>query len=146
VDRIEALEAHLAQVPLFAELPQHQRSVIAQLAKRVEVPAGGLLTREGDEGHEFMMVLEGELDVRHGDRLVATLRPGSFLGEIALLDHRPRTATVTATTPAVVEVIGRSGFALALAQAPELSEQLLAVMARRLAELDRSEDTGAIPD
>jgi len=136
VDGSDALEDRLRQVPLFASLPPAQLLVIAQLASRVEVPAGQELTREGDEGREFIVVLDGEVEVRRQGQLVATLGPGSHFGEIALLAHSPRTATVTAKTPVVAESIGRSGFALALAEVPGLSENLLAATATRLAELD----------
>ena len=136
MDRFEALEARLTQVPLFASLPHAQLLVVAQLASHVEVPAGEELTREGEEGREFIVVLDGEVEVRREGQLVATLGPGSYFGEIALLVHSPRTATVTAKTPVAAEAIGRSGFALALAEVPGLSENLLAATAARLAELD----------
>ena len=55
-----------------------------------------------------------------------------------MLDHRPRTATVVAKTPVAIEVIGQREFAGLLAEVPELSQQLLATVARRLADLDQS--------
>src|SRR5260370_5486636 len=133
--RFGMLEERLAQVPVFATLPKEQRRVIAQLAHHLEVPAGEELTREGEEGREFIILLDGEVDVCRDGNVIATLGPGSHFGEIALLAHTPRTATVTSKTPVVAEVIGRSGFALALADIPGLSEDLLAAMANRLAEL-----------
>src|SRR5260370_41678949 len=66
---------------------------------------------------------------------IATLGRGSDFGEIALLEDRARTATLTALTPMVVEVSGRSGFALALAEVPGLSDDLRDAMARRLHQL-----------
>ena len=68
--------------------------------------------------------------------MIATRGPGSYIGEIALIDHRPRTATVVATTPVSIEVIGQREFAGLLEEVPELSQQLLATVARRLADLD----------
>ena len=68
--------------------------------------------------------------------MVAERGAGSYVGEIALLDHRPRTATVVAKTPVAIEVIGQREFAGLLAEVPELSQQLLATVARRLADLD----------
>ena len=136
MDRFDDLEARLARVPLFAALPREQRLVIAQLATHLEAPAGEVLTREGEEGREFIVLLDGEVEVTRGGHVIATLGPGSHFGEIALIAHGPRTATVTATTPVTVEAIGRSGFALALAEVPGLSDELLAAMAIRLAELD----------
>jgi CRP-like cAMP-binding protein len=136
VDRFEDLEERLARVPLFASVPREQRMVIAQLAHHVEAPAGEVLTREGEEGREFIVLLDGEVEVTRGGQHIATLGPGSHFGEIALIAHSPRTATVTATTPVTIEAIGRSGFALALAEVPGLSDALLGAMAMRLAELD----------
>jgi CRP-like cAMP-binding protein len=138
VDRFEDLEERLAQVPLFASLPKEQRLVIAQLATHLEAPAGEELTREGEEGREFIILLDGEVEVSRDGEVITTLGPGSHFGEIALIAHGPRTATITTKTPVAAESIGRSGFALALAEVPGLSDELLAAMATRLAELDAS--------
>jgi CRP-like cAMP-binding protein len=135
VDRFTDLEERLRQVPLFAALPKDQRFVVAELATHLEASPGEELTHEGDEGREFIILLEGEVEVRREGQLIATLGPGSYFGEIALLARTPRTATVTAKTPVVAEAIGRSGLALALAEVPGLSDALLAAMATRVAEL-----------
>ena len=92
--------------------------------------------REGATGHEFIIVLDGEIEVRKGDRVIATRGPGTYVGEIALLDHRPRTATVVAKTPVSIEVIGQREFAGLLSEVPEISQKLIPAMARRLADLD----------
>ena len=89
-----------------------------------------MLTQEGKPGHEFIIVLSGEIEVRQGGKVVAERGAGSYVGEIALLDHRPRTATVVAKTPVAIEVIGQREFAGLLAEVPELSQQLLATVAR----------------
>lgn len=136
MDRIEVLEQRLAEVPLFAGLPREKRLLIAELATHLDVPAGEVVTREGEEGHEFMILLDGEVEVSRGGRVVATLGPGSHFGEIALMAYRPRTATVTATKPVSAEVIARFGFALALAEIPGLADHLITAMATRLAELE----------
>jgi CRP/FNR family cyclic AMP-dependent transcriptional regulator len=67
---------------------------------------------------------------------VKTLGPGDYVGEIALLGRQPRTATVVATTPVIIEVLDRREFATLLTDNPELSAELLSTMAERLAELD----------
>ena len=109
---------------------------------RIDRPAGQVLTTEGQPGYEFFIVLEGEVEVRQGDRVVATRRRGEYVGEIALLDKRPRTATVVGTTPVSVEVLSRREFMSLLTEAPELSEQILATMAQRLADLETQAPTG----
>ncbi|MEX1144872.1 MAG: cyclic nucleotide-binding domain-containing protein, partial [Acidimicrobiia bacterium] len=122
----------LAQVPLFKDLSKKHLQHIASLATRLDLPAGRELTTEGATGHEFLVVLDGEVEVRVGDRVVATRGPGEFFGEIALLEHRPRTATVVAKTPVVVEVIGQREFTTMLNDEPEVKAQLEAAMAQRL--------------
>ncbi len=136
MDRQARIEEQLAQVPLFSSLSKKEIRQISQLATPLEQPAGAVLVQEGKIGHEFIIVLEGEIEIRKGDQVIATRGPGSYIGEIALIDHRPRTATVVATTPVSIEVIGQREFAGLLEEVPELSQQLLGTVARRLADLD----------
>jgi len=137
------IDEKLAAVPLFEGLSKKQLRRISSLMTRIDRPAGQVLTTEGQQGYEFFIVLDGEVEVRQGDRVIATRRPGDYVGEIALLDRRPRTATVVATTPVSVEVLSRSEFVSLLAEVPELSEQVMATMAQRLVDL---ETPGAGPD
>ena len=141
MDRQARIEEQLAQVPLFSSLSKKEIRQISQLATPLEQPAGAVLVQEGKVGHEFIIVLEGEIEIRKGDQVIATRGPGSYIGEIALIDHRPRTATVVATTPVSIEVIGQREFAGLLEEVPELSQQLLATVARRLADLDNTSDS-----
>jgi CRP/FNR family transcriptional regulator, cyclic AMP receptor protein len=136
MDRHVWIDERLAEVPLFQGLSKQQLRRISSLMTSIDRPAGEVLTREGELGSEFIIVLEGEVEVRQTDRVIATRHPGDYVGEIALLDERPRTASVVATTPVSVEVLNRREFLSLLAEAPELSEQIMATMARRLAELE----------
>ena len=138
MDRHARIDDQLAAVPLFEGLPRKQLRRISSLMTRIDRPTGQVLITEGQAGCEFFIVLEGEVEVRHGDRVIATRRAGEYVGEIALLDRRPRTATVVATTPVSVEVLSQREFVSLLAQAPELSEHILATMAQRLADLETS--------
>lgn len=131
-------EDWLQKVPLFRGLSKKQLKDISGLATRLNEPAGAELTKEGKIGHEFIIVLEGEIEIRKGDTVIATRGPGDYVGEIALLDHRPRTATVVAKTPVVIEVIGQREFRTLLDNAPELSSDIMSTMAQRLAELGES--------
>ena len=99
MDRHERIEDQLAKVPLFSGLSKKELRLISQLATYLEEPAGTVLTEEGKPGHEFIIVLDGEIEVRQGGKVVAERGAGAYVGEIALLDHRPRTATVVAKTP-----------------------------------------------
>jgi CRP/FNR family cyclic AMP-dependent transcriptional regulator len=133
-------EDWLKEVPLFKGLSKKQLRQVSSLATRLDEPAGTVLTKEGRVGYEFVIVLEGEIEVRHGDRVVATRGPGSYVGEIALVDNRPRTATVVAKTPVVIEVIGRREFSTLLADNPEIADEIMSTMAQRLAELEQPAD------
>lgn len=128
----------LAQVPLFKDLSKKHLERVSSLATRVDLPAGKTLTHEGDFGHEFIVVLDGEIEIRHGDEVVATRGSGEYVGEIALIEHRPRTATVVAKTPVVLDIIGQREFVTLLADEPEIAEKIKATSEQRLKELDES--------
>jgi CRP/FNR family transcriptional regulator, cyclic AMP receptor protein len=142
MDRHAWIDEQLAAAPLFAGLSKKQLRRISSLMTRIDRPAGQVLTTQGEPGFEFFIVLEGEVEVRQDDRVIATRRPGEYVGEIALLDRRPRTATVVATMPVSLEVLSRREFVSLLAQAPELSDQIMATMAERLADLETQAPTG----
>lgn len=129
------LEQTLADVPLFTSLTPHQLSLVANLATRLEFPAASLLVAEGQIGREFLVVLEGEVEVCHDGEVVVTRGPGSYVGEIALLDHRPRTASVIAVTYVVAAVIDAREFATLLADVPEVRREITSTVAQRLADL-----------
>lgn len=129
------IDEQLARVPLFRGLSKEQLRRISGLMTRIDRPAGQVLTGQGHSG-EFFILIEGEVEVRQADRVFATRGPGDYVGEIALLAERPRTATVVAATPVSVEVLSRRELVTLLTQVPELLEQMLATMAERLAELE----------
>ncbi len=120
-------------VPLFSRCSKKELQEVAALADEIDLPEGRVLTREGDTGHEFFVILEGTAEVRHGGRKVRTLGPGDFLGEIALLTQLPRTATVTAATPLDDLVITAREFRSLLAHAPKVQTKVLEALAERLA-------------
>ncbi len=91
--------ARLKSIPLFASLSDAERAKVARWADEVEVEEGKHLVDEGRFAYEFFVIEEGSAAVRHGDEVVAELGPGDFFGEIALLEHVRRTASVVATSP-----------------------------------------------
>lgn len=121
----------LGQVPLFTSLSRRQLRRVADVAVRLEVPEGFVLIAEGTEGHEFVVVLEGSVEVRRDDGTVAELGPGDFFGEVALVERRPRNATVVAKTSAVVDVLGYDTFSALLADAPDVAREIDAAIERR---------------
>jgi CRP-like cAMP-binding protein len=101
----------LNRVGLLAGLPGQTLAVLAKQMVREEVAPGTALMREGDPGDRFYVVFAGMLSVTNssmGEREI--LRPGDYFGEVALTMDMPRTATVTAITPAVVASCDRATF------------------------------------
>jgi CRP-like cAMP-binding protein len=126
----------LAQVPLFSACSKKDLQLIARRAEHVEVPAGKVLVREGAAGAEFFVILEGTAEVSMHGRKVATLGPGSFFGDLALLDKAPRNATVTALTPMELMVLGQREFASMIDEVAGFAHKLLSGLAHRLREYD----------
>jgi CRP/FNR family cyclic AMP-dependent transcriptional regulator len=124
--------ALIKNVPLFAPLSKAQLGQVASIADEVGLPEGKQLTRQGERGREFFVLLDGEAEVRRNGRKVATVRPGDFFGEIALISDRPRTATVTATNPVRVLVIRDTDFRAVLLHAPQIALKVMEAIARRL--------------
>src|SRR4051794_12444062 len=88
----------LAKIPLFQNLSSKQLATVDGLVTTLDVPAGRELIHQGKPGHEFIVVVEGEAEVRRDGRLIAVRGPGTFFGETALLLDRPRNASVVAQT------------------------------------------------
>jgi CRP-like cAMP-binding protein len=138
MDRHGYVDERLAKVPLFAGLDKKHLQQVSGLVTQIDVKEGKDLTREGEHGNEFIIVLEGEAEVKVGGNVVATRGPGDYFGEIALIANRPRTATVTAKTPMKIEVIGRREFQTMLHDNPGIATELLGIAADRLSENDEA--------
>jgi CRP-like cAMP-binding protein len=134
--RRDAKIERLSQVPMFSACSRKDLGLIARYAEELSVEAGRDLIREGDTGREFYVIVEGKARLTRGGREVAVLGPGSYFGELALLDGQRRDATVTTTTPTEVLVVGTREFVTLLEDVPQITRKLLAGMARRLHELD----------
>lgn len=127
---------HLAQVPLFSACSKKDLQQVARRAEDVHVDAGKVLVREGAAGAEFFVIVDGQADVTMRGAKVATLGPGQFFGDLALLDRAPRNATVTAKTPMELVVLGQREFAALIDEVPGFAHKLLAGLAHRLREYD----------
>jgi ATP-binding cassette, subfamily B, bacterial len=104
-------EHEFARIGLLAELPGEQLRKLSDRMRREQVPAGGTVVHEGDEGDRFYVVLSGMLTVSQealGER--RTLKPGDYFGEVALAMDMPRTASVRALTPSVIASCDRETF------------------------------------
>jgi CRP-like cAMP-binding protein len=130
--------ARLQTVPLLQECSSRQLREIARLTEVTELPAGAVLARTGDAGEEFFMIVDGAARVEVPGGPTRRLGPGEFFGEMSLLDGGPRSATVTADTAIRVLVIKRRHFTTLLREAPALTQKILATLARRVRDLERT--------
>lgn len=128
---------HLAEIPLFSALSKRDLGRIAKASNEVTVSAGHVLVDQGDAGREAFVIVDGTATVKRNGRKVGTLGPGDSIGELALLDHGPRTATVTADTDLTTLVLSAREFAGVLEEVPGLAQKLLGQLASRVRELDR---------
>ena len=104
---MSAVIDHLTQVPLFRGMTESALDAIAGLAAETQFADGDDVTREGDA---FYVVVDGQLVISKNGMTIRNLGPGDFLGEISLIDGRPRTATATAAGPVKALVIRRPEF------------------------------------
>lgn len=123
--------ALLRGVPALAGQADKDLEQLASLVDEVEFGAGRVLMREGRAGGEAFLIVEGRAEVAIGGRTVATVGPGELVGEMALLDHSPRSATVTAMTPMRLLVMTPGAFGSILRQ-PTAGWRVAADLAARL--------------
>lgn len=129
--KVEALK----RAPLFEGLSKKELTTLARVSEDMEISEGTTLTKEGDIGHEFFVIVEGETQVKRKGRSLGTRSSGDFIGEIALLEQIPRTATVTAKTPLRVFVLTSTDFHHLLEEHPNVERKVLRALAKRVAEL-----------
>jgi CRP-like cAMP-binding protein len=125
-------EALLGSVPLFAALNKKQLKLLHESAKERTFAAGQTIVKQGDSGVGFYLIVAGQARVAKGGRTVATLGPGQFFGEMALLDDQPRTADVVAEAPVNCLVLSTWEFWSAVGNEPEVLRTLLKETVRRI--------------
>ncbi len=126
----------LKSIWLFSACSASELRRLRNLLDEVQVPQGKLLVEEGRVGMEFYLIVEGRAAVRRKGRKVATLNPGDFFGELALLDRRPRSASIVSETDMDVLVLSQRQFNSLLESVPSIARKLLSAMATRLREAD----------
>ena len=124
--------ARLKSIPLFASLSDAERAKVARWADEVEVEEGKHLVDEGRFAYEFFVIEEGSAAVRHGDEVVAELGPGDFFGEIALIEHVRRTASVVATSPMRAVVMFGRDFRSMETEMPAVADRIKQAVEERM--------------
>ena len=122
----------LRRVPLFARCTKAELVEVAISADEREAAEGERLTEEGRSGREFFVLVEGAVVVTRGGKRLAELGPGDWFGEIAILTYKPRTTTVTATSPLRLLVIDDRTFRRLVETTPRIALTVLESVAERL--------------
>jgi CRP/FNR family transcriptional regulator, cyclic AMP receptor protein len=139
LDRKEENEvvSMLQNVPLFSGMPKKELKAMAHSFVERSYKPGAVIEAEGDKGLSFYLIVDGTVDVKKGDKSIASLTKGQFFGELSLLDKQPRSATIQAidqTRCLVMTAWIWSGF---LETQPKLAVTVMRELARRLREADQ---------
>lgn len=119
-------------VPLFSSLGSKHLKTLAGSATQHAYKPGDVIATEGQKGVGFYLIAEGQVAIDKGGKTVATLGPGKFFGEMALLDEEPRTASVRVTSPTRCLVLTPWEFWASVGHDPEALRVLLKETVRRL--------------
>ena len=128
----------LGQIKLFSSCSRKELERLAALTTPIEVAEGEVIVKEGQPGNELFVIQSGTATVTLEGRELATLYPGDEFGEMSLLDHEPRSATVTASTPMQLFVLGPQEFAAAIEDIPAIGRKILKILGQRLREVERA--------
>ena len=123
---------HLASVPLFSNCTKRQLQEIGRVGTPMHLPAGKVLAREGGAGLELFILLDGTASVTRDGRRVATRTACDIVGELAVISHHPRNATVVAETRVETLVLTHAGLDQLLDDIPGLAKHLLYEVSARL--------------
>ena len=129
----------LSNIPLFDRLNGQELGVLAKYVNVIDVNPGEYIFKEGDKGDYVCFVEKGSLDVMKrssagGTAIIATLTRGRSIGEMAVIDNFPRSATIRARTKATLFTLTRSGFDLILEQEPTIGVKILKAISRLLSQ------------
>lgn len=127
---------HLRQVPLFADLDEDHLEAVSRAATELVYGPGRNLMSEGQRAHEMFIILEGTVEVTRGGEHVADIGAGGFVGELAVLTHSHRHATVTTTSDTTVLHIDGRELSSLLHDAPQIAVKMLPVVAGRALDHD----------
>jgi len=135
------VEDILAQVPLFSQLSRRDLKRLAKGTVSREFSKGHVIVKEGDQALAFYLILSGRAEIVKGagepkPRVLNTLGPGDFFGEMALLDGYLRSASVRALEDTECLLLSRWDFMAELRTSPYIAVQMLPILSRRLRELE----------
>jgi CRP-like cAMP-binding protein len=133
---VAATAESLSRVPLFKDLNKQALSRLERVIRERTFKAGDTIVSQGDEGVGFYLISSGKVEVSRDGTQLATLGPDDWFGEQALLDNYRRSATVKALEDTTTLAVMRSDFVAEIRNNPDLAVEVLAVMSRRLREVE----------
>lgn len=136
-DESAATVEDLRHIALFATMSNADLEEVAKLGEPVDAEPGAVLIDQGDVGLECFLVLDGEAGITSGGQHVATIGAGSIVGEMALVGHRPRNASVVAQTPMRLLAFDIAAFKRVLDDMPAARDYIYELLEAR-AEENRS--------
>lgn len=131
-EHLDELTRTLGGVALFEGFDYHQLHRVAELAEEVEAEQGAVIIDQGRVGQECYVILEGEAGVYVAGEHVATLGPGSMVGEMALVEHRPRNASVVSASPMKLVAFDTKAFNTLLTEMPDVQRKVMTMLSARL--------------
>ncbi len=126
------LASKLGDVSFFDGFTPSELERVAQLAEDVEAETGAELIDQGRVGQECFVILDGKAGVYVAGEHVATIEAGSMVGEMALIEHRPRNATVVAETPMKLVSFNTRAFKQLLTEMPKAHDRVMETLADRM--------------
>ena len=130
--------AHIKSIPLFSNLSQKELAEVARHCDEMSVASHQVLANEGSPGDECFIIVSGEITIRRNHRKLAVKGAGEIVGEMALLDELPRSATLVTSQDSNLLVFSRRDFRLLINELPSVSRKLLETLSQRLRETDKS--------
>lgn len=137
--KIDDAAERLAKVELFEGFSNAELSRVADLVEEVDAEAGAVLVEQGKPGTEAYIVMEGQATFEVGGQKKGSIGPGEPIGEMALIDNRPRVGTVRAVTPMKLLVLDATQFRKLLDEMPKANRAVMAKLTDRIRKLDLAE-------
>jgi CRP/FNR family cyclic AMP-dependent transcriptional regulator len=128
--------AVLANLPLFEHSTKRELALVADITVSANLRAGTVLTREGQVGGLAFVILEGTATVSRGGEVIGTAGPGEMVGELSLIDGKPRSARTEAKTDMHVLQINYKDFKPLVDKSPNFTHNLLRALAGRIRDMD----------
>lgn len=127
-----AHEEFLSRVPIFANCTPEEVAAVSSVAQESGFQTGQIIVTQGTPGQAFYLILTGRVEIVRDGQSLGAFGPGDFFGEMSLLDHAPRSATIKALEPTTCLMLSSWDFKALLEKHPSIAIKLLEVLSRRL--------------